>query len=242
MPAVQHVSSKHNSHTAVRQPASHHEGSSHDPRHRLSEEQLEGLRKLFIVNPHPTPEERHTLSASLGMCVLFLAFTHQSLNPQQSQCCHFYRSYEKVTNWFQNQRYQAKKRREEEEDESQWHPSTKLEQSADPRQYSAFPPSYPHPSLSLPQPTNHPSLGRYSAVRRSSSISPSLEDRSPRRTSSRVGAVPYRSAHPAFARTRRSRPEAFQLAALKKLFRKTATPTIEERSALALEIGMYVIL
>jgi len=52
--------------------------------------------------------------------------------------------------------------------------------------------------------------------------------------------MPYRNAHPAFSRTRRSRPEPFQLEALKRLFRKTATPTIEERSALALEIGMDV--
>ena len=83
------VVSKHNSvpvHAAGRQPASHSaEGPSHDPRQRLSEEQLEGLRKLFIVNQHPTPEERHTLSATLGMCVSifgFLVFSNHSLNLQ----------------------------------------------------------------------------------------------------------------------------------------------------------------
>jgi len=43
-----------------------------------------------------------------------------------------------------------------------------------------------------------------------------------------------------FSRPRRSRPEPYQLDALKELFRKTSSPTIEERSALALEIGMDV--
>lgn len=42
------------------------------------------------------------------------------------------------------------------------------------------------------------------------------------------------------SRPRRSRPEPYQLDALKGLFNRTSTPTIEERSALALEIGMEV--
>lgn len=55
-----------------------------------------------------------------------------------------------------------------------------------------------------------------------------------------MGAMPYRCAASVSARTRRSRPEPYQLEALKKLFKKTSTPTIEERTSLALEIGMYV--
>ncbi len=39
---------------------------------------------------------------------------------------------------------------------------------------------------------------------------------------------------------RRARPEPHQLDALKDLFIKNPTPTIEQRTALALEIGMYV--
>jgi len=42
------------------------------------------------------------------------------------------------------------------------------------------------------------------------------------------------------ARPRRSRPEPHQLDALKKLLHRTLTPSIEERSALALEIGMDI--
>lgn len=42
------------------------------------------------------------------------------------------------------------------------------------------------------------------------------------------------------ARPRRSRPEPYQLAALRKLFTRTQNPSIEERGALALEINMCV--
>ena len=41
-------------------------------------------------------------------------------------------------------------------------------------------------------------------------------------------------------RPRRCRPEPYQLEALKRLFHRTATPSIEERGALALEINMDV--
>ncbi|KAF7347814.1 Distal-less homeobox 3 [Mycena venus] len=62
-----------------------------------------------------------------------------------------------------------------------------------------------------------------------------------RRTSSRRSTTPYSSTSAAIslsARQRRARPEPLQLDALKQLYSKTATPSIEERSALALEIGM----
>jgi len=118
----------------------------------------------------------------------------------------------------------------------------KAEYPHETRQYSAFPPpSHPHPSLGLPPPTSHPSLMQASMSRRSRSLSPTMDDRSPRRSFSRRSTTPYSSAPTGFSRPRRSRPEPYQLEALKELFRKTATPTIEERSALALEIGMYVI-
>jgi hypothetical protein len=41
-------------------------------------------------------------------------------------------------------------------------------------------------------------------------------------------------------RPRRSRPEPYQLEALKKLLHRTSTPSIEQRNALASEVGMYV--
>lgn len=56
---------------------------------------------------------------------------------------------------------------------------------------------------------------------------------------------PYASAMsdrvtPTNPRSRRTRPEPYQLEALKKLFHRTPTPSIEERGALALEINMDV--
>ncbi|KAJ7225493.1 homeodomain transcription factor [Mycena pura] len=61
-----------------------------------------------------------------------------------------------------------------------------------------------------------------------------------RRDSSRSD-TPYNSTcvvMPLSTRPRRSRPDPSQLTALKRLFNKTSTPSIEERSALAYEIGM----
>ncbi|KDR85651.1 hypothetical protein GALMADRAFT_234645 [Galerina marginata CBS 339.88] len=187
-------------------------------RMRPSSEQTEELKKLYHINPHPTTEQRQVLSASIGM------------------------RYQSITNWFQNQRSLAKKRKEDEPETSHL-AVLKAEYPHETRQYSAFPPpSHPHPSLNLPPPTSHPSLinANGAVLRRSPSVSPSMEDRSPRRSSSRRSTTPYGSMPTSFARPRRSRPEPYQLDALKELFTKTATPTIEERSALALEIGMDV--
>lgn len=49
-----------------------------------------------------------------------------------------------------------------------------------------------------------------------------------------------RASSVAHGRPRRCRPEPYQLDALKKLFYRTSTPSIEERGALALEINMDV--
>lgn len=110
------------------------------------------------------------------------------------------------------------------------------------RQYSAFPPPSHHPSLVPPQmpyaPT-YPFSVRPAGILRSPSVSPSMEDYIPRRSFGR-SSVSYGGPGTTFSRPRRSRPEPFQLDALKDLFTKTPTPTIEERSALALEIGMDV--
>jgi Homeodomain len=106
------------------------------------------------------------------------------------------------------------------------------------RHYSAFPPpSHNHSSLAFPPPPFHPSPSHDPVLR--SSISPSMEGRSPRRSSSHRNTTPY-GISATFSRPRRSRPEPYQLEALKQLYKQTSTPTIEERSALALEIGMYV--
>lgn len=166
----------------------------------------------------------------------FCSHRKQSLN-----CC-LYRRYQSITNWFQNQRSLAKKRKEDEPDGLPLvAPPADYPQGT--RHYSAYPPpSHPHPSLGLPPQTGHPSPN-LPLLRRSPSISPSTEDHSPQRSFSHShrSTTPYGNLSSSFGRPRRSRPEPYQLDALKELFTKTSTPTIEERSALALEIGMYVI-
>ena len=151
----------------------------------------------------------------------------------------FHRRYQSITNWFQNQRSLAKKKKEDEAEPVSSANTRKADYPHETRQYSAFPPpSHHQPSLAFPPPSIHPSLNHGPA--RSPSISPSMEERSPRRSSSCRSTTPYRSLSATFSRPRRSRPEPYQLEALKQLFKQTSTPSIEERSALALEIGMYV--
>jgi hypothetical protein len=156
------------------------------------------------------------------------------------------RRYQSITNWFQNQRSLAKRRKEDDlTDASSSHSKTDYPHPNDMRQYSAFPPRQPHQmhrsltvsansALSQSQPQAPSSEA--SRLRRSPSISPSIEDYHLRRSSSRRSTTPYGG--PSQSRPRRSRPEPYQLDALKGLFTRTSTPTIEERSALALEIGM----
>jgi hypothetical protein len=160
----------------------------------------------------------------------------------------FTRRYQSITNWFQNQRSLAKKRKEDEADATLTTSSQKsmadiLHES---RMFSAFPPPSTHPSLlaSLPPTPNHPSLGfarrRSPSVSRLHSTVPADGSPSPRRSSPRRSTTPYRSAGSSLSRPRRSRPEPYQLNALKELFSRTSNPSIEERSALAFEIGMDV--
>ncbi|KAG5718697.1 Zinc finger homeobox protein 3 [Termitomyces sp. T112] len=183
---------------------------------RPSPEQTDELRKLYNITPHPTTDQRQLLAERIGM------------------------RYQSITNWFQNQRSLAKKRKEDDVDGLG--PILSTDHHTEPRTYSAFPPPSNHPSLGLPvlPPSGHSSAPMSGSHRRSPSISPSLDSRSPRRSSSRHSSTPYSVSQSSLSRPRRSRPEPYQLDALKDLYTKTSTPSIEERSALALEIGMDV--
>ncbi|PCH34080.1 homeobox-domain-containing protein [Wolfiporia cocos MD-104 SS10] len=216
-------------------------GPSRKARSRPSAVQTEELRKVYDANPHPTKEEREQLGMRIGM------------------------RYQSVTNWFQNQRSIAKKRREDEDAHFVAAPVPLAHSPpalSRPRTFSPFPPALgaAHPSLAVPPATQHPSLAfplvhhalpvSAPRARRSSSVGPSrphshgVSRSSSRPVSPRV--LPYQTpsershASRGSARPRRTRPEPHQLDALKKLFRRTATPSIEERGALALEIGMDV--
>ncbi|KAI9460464.1 homeobox-domain-containing protein [Lactarius psammicola] len=125
--------------------------------------------------------------------------------------------YQSVTNWFQNQRSLAKKRLEDEPfpDKTQH-----LDNNRSTLATLAFPPRSSHPSVS--------------ALIKRERRSPSAE-RSNASSSSR--GPPYHSILPSH-RPRRTRPEPHQLEALQKLYNRTSNPSIEERGALALEVGM----
>ncbi|KAJ6509558.1 homeobox-domain-containing protein [Mycena vitilis] len=111
--------------------------------------------------------------------------------------------------------------------------------------YADTAPDSSHP---FPPALDQPSLTERGRLSPSSSAVDALVSRS-RRTSSRRSATPYSTsaatsvpARQASRRlmTPRMRPSNFQLEALKHLNSRTSTPSIEERSALALEIGMEV--
>lgn len=237
-------------------------GRNNPARMRTSPEQTEELRRAYALNDHPTSEQRQQLADRIGMYVIppqtLFRVAHDPRRRLQS-----------VTNWFQNQRSQAKKHRED----SSSVPEVSVRQPSGGGDGlpTSLPPRSHHPSLAIPEHDPRPSLPNLlsggadgyregSASRSRMSLPPSLNSRlsSPR---IRRGALPYPRdskdlhtdegrhydhssenprAEDTLARPRRSRPEPHQLNALKKLLHRTLTPSIEERSALALEIGMYV--
>ncbi|PFH52300.1 hypothetical protein AMATHDRAFT_57354 [Amanita thiersii Skay4041] len=179
-------------------------------RMRPTQEQTEQLKKLYNITPHPTPEQRQVLSERIGM------------------------RYQSITNWFQNQRSLAKKKNHDDLDSPVKFQSDYVLE----RQYSAYPPPVGRPSLVSPP---HYSIqnAAYPAGRRSPSVSIPLDESTARKSLSRRSAARF-DVSPESLRPRRSRPEPYQLHALKELFTKTPTPSIEERSALAAEIGMDI--
>ena len=166
-----------------------------------------------------------------------------------------YRSLKSITNWFQNQRSQAKRRKEDQHlvgTDSASNPIALPEPIQEPKLFSAIPLATHKPSILPPLPphTSHPSLSipprthelpNLSISSHSNTRLDSISLSSPRRNTPRRSATPYSlSTSATLARPRRTRPEPFQLEELKKLNMKTSNPSIEERSALALEIGMDV--
>ncbi|KAJ7706155.1 hypothetical protein B0H17DRAFT_1035951 [Mycena rosella] len=145
-------------------------------------EQIEELRKIYALNPHPTTDERQALADSIGA-----VSERHYLVPRSTQLGQ-----------------KAKRRGAPDQ------PSLTERGRRSPSSPSVVDDGFPSRSL---------------------------------RASSRRSATPYSSTSAATtlsARQRRARPEPLQLDALKVLFSKTPTPSIEERSALALEIGMEI--
>ncbi|KAI0094538.1 hypothetical protein BDY19DRAFT_865433, partial [Irpex rosettiformis] len=197
--------------------------SARKGRSRPTAAQTEELRKLYDANAHPSKEEREALGVRIGM--------------------------QSVTNWFQNQRSIAKKRKEDQDALNALTRDNFLDRPSSSRAhtYSPFPPSssVAHPSLSVPPVAGHPSLGLgfLPRARRSPSLAPiAIDSRgsSPRPSPYSTAMSERVVSASTNGRARRSRPEPYQLEALKKLFHRNATPSIEERGALALEINMDV--
>jgi len=172
---------------------------------RPSPYQTEELRKAYIIDAHPTREQREEIGKRIGM------------------------RYQSVTNWFQNQRSLAKRRFDDDgsPDKAQLFDNPTADLSTDMHSYSRDTPT--RETTSFPSRSSHPSV---SALIRREKRSPSIE-----RASSSSRGSPYHNMIPPH-RPRRTRPEPHQLVALQKLYNRTSNPSIEERGALALEVGM----
>jgi DNA-binding transcriptional regulator YdaS (Cro superfamily) len=172
----------------------------------------------------PSPEQVEQLKN------LFNANALPSTEEKQALADRIGMRYQSITTWFQNQRSIQKKRQEGDSDIT-----APTEHASETRRYSAFPPPTHHSSLNLPPASSHPSLPSMPA-HAGRSLSP---DPIPHRIRNRRrSATPYESV--LNSRPRRTRPEPYQLDALKDMFLKTAHPSIEERTALALQIGMDI--
>jgi hypothetical protein len=188
----------------------------------ISFEEQDSMNRRSRIRPSPEQVEQ--------LKNLFNITPLPSTEEKQALADRIGMKYQSITTWFQNQRSILKKRQEGDSDFT----AASLPSTEYSTRYSAFPPPTHHPSLNLPPPNSHPSLP---SVRGRRSLSPEMAAQVPRRTTSRRrSATPYDSA--LSSRPRRTRPEPYQLDALKDLFLKTAHPSIEERTALALQVGM----
>ncbi|KAF9270765.1 homeobox-domain-containing protein [Marasmius fiardii PR-910] len=175
--------------------------SDNDPSRRMrvrpTPDQTEELKAFFNIVAHPSAEQRQALADRIGM------------------------RYQSVTNWFQNQRSIAKKKKEDEDDGR-----TSSTFGASLPSSSGFPPARSHPSLPPISTEN----------RRSVSPAYSYQEEYSRRSNPRRSTTPYSVSMT--SRPKRSRPEPYQLAALNDLYHKNAHPSVEDRTALSVEIGM----
>ncbi|KAJ7508606.1 homeodomain transcription factor [Mycena galericulata] len=192
-------------------PPDHNQFLSESASERLSRLQVDELQRFYRLNPYPTPEETKAIAEQLAM-------RHQT-----------------ISEWFRTQRSLDRR--------SNLGPDYPVaSESVSPiseagerlsRVYNTLP-----PISALPPASSHPSLVGIDGTR------PRPEDphsRPSRRSASPRNPTPYGSTSTTLslsARQRRGRPDPVQLNSLRGLLSKTPTPSIEERSALALEIGM----
>ncbi|KAI0049287.1 hypothetical protein FA95DRAFT_907820 [Auriscalpium vulgare] len=166
--------------------------------------------------PRPRMRMRPTSYQTDELRKFYLTNSHPTKEEREDLGKRIGMRYQSVTNWFQNQRSLAKKRQEEEDDIEKPHVSRAESGQA--------------ASEAPPQRLTSMSIASLIHRDKSPSVDPSIDSASSR-------ASPYRITVPAH-RPRRTRPEPHQLDALQKLYNRTSNPSIEERGALALEVGM----
>jgi hypothetical protein len=160
------------------------------------------------------------------------------------------RPYQSITNWFRSQRDQRREHDIELLFEDPSHKSREPLFGASPSEIQSFSAVSSDYSFVPPAPSSHPPQSAPVKSRPSPPISlpaatfPTINESISlsRRSTPRRSSTPYRSAGGGTGSTntrpRRTRPEPYQLDALRNLFNRTSTPSIEERTILALEIGM----
>ncbi|KAI0068046.1 hypothetical protein BV25DRAFT_1834364 [Artomyces pyxidatus] len=170
--------------------------------------------------PRPRMRMRPTSDQTDALRKFYMTNPHPSKEEREELGKRIGMRYQSVTNWFQNQRSMAKKRQEEDEEDRIF----RLNQEAMSPAPTSKDASPPRSNMSINALLNRET--------RSPSAPPSNASVSSR-------ASPYHNIMPAH-RLRRTRPEPHQLEALQKLYNRTSNPSIEERGALALEVGMDI--
>ncbi|KAK7063799.1 Homeodomain transcription factor [Favolaschia claudopus] len=187
--------------------------------------QVDELRRIYRINPYPTIDEARFVAQRIGM------------------------RYQTIIDWFRTQRNLDRGSID------QYPPTAAAAAESFPPISSPPNPRHSHlypilpPISTLPPAASHPSLlnrrypppppvpeDHYYAIHNDDRRSPSpYNTTSPFRTRDNHTAL---SSFSTTTRPRRGRPDTFQLNSLRRLLSKTPTPSLEERSALAVEIGM----
>lgn len=173
--------------------------------------QIDELQRIYRLNARPTPEETQRIAERIG--------SH----------------YQSIADWFRTQRSLHRMRARADAAE----PDLRAHLTLPPLNLPPAPPSPPLGGLRLPAlQEDRPYVPR---IRRRSS-SPALRHASPYGPAHASASSSSTSTSSAAlsARQRRGRPDALQLGRLRRLLSETPTPTLEERAALAREIGMDV--
>ncbi|KAM6498623.1 homeodomain transcription factor [Amanita muscaria] len=197
------------------------------PYHRSANHSGNGDAPQFISEAESLPRRTRTHSTD-ELKRMYGNDPHPSTELREVLSQRLGMQYQTITNWFQNHHSPSRKKHEQLDVDASLNSDYAFEDH-----YMGYPSGQSHPSQS----SALKNAAQYHGMGNSVDYSLHMEEATYRRISSKRYSTPYSTAS-TFSRPRRSRPEPYQLDALKELFTKTPTPSIEERSALAAEIGM----